>query len=146
MTEKENWEGDERREKKRRVPPDRRVIERRKRYLFNVMLPTLVAVCGAGLISWGAYVTHITYAISAKFDSEIEHGQEGKDERMEMRIDYNSKIIKLQDTMLEGFKELRESNRIIYNLLVSSSRCTSPMVEQNRGYPRDLRDDEKEGQ
>lgn len=122
------WTGDERRESTRRIPPDRRSTERRKKYFFNIIVPTVIAVVGAGLVSWGAYVTHVTYAISAKFDSSYashvaiqnEHDQEDKDERMAMRIDYNSKIIKLRETMDAGFKEMRESNRTIYNLIVRS--------------------------
>ena len=123
----EEWDGEERRETSRRVPPDRRIVERRKKYALNIILPTIVAIMGGGLISWGAYVTHVTYSISAKFDSSYaahvanqdKHDQEDKDERMAMRIDYNSKILKLRGAMDDGFKEFRDSNRSIYNLLVS---------------------------
>lgn len=122
----ENWEGSERREAKRRYTVDRRLYEKRKRAFVNFILPSVIGVVVAGLVSWGAYVTHTTYSISAKFEETFKsHIEEAaKDSiattlRMDSIVnDYNDKLVSLHEDMNEGFRELRESQRNIFNLLL----------------------------
>ena len=66
-----DWEGDERRESKRRDNSDRRILERRKRYWSSLILPILVGVIATAIVSWGAYVTHVTYGISARYEESF---------------------------------------------------------------------------
>ena len=120
------WEGEERRESKRRYTVDRRTLEKRKKYLSSVLVPTIIGLLGAGIISWGAYVTHTTYGISAKYEETfITHIKDQdikdvvNDHKFEnMQRDYNTKIIQLHDDMNDGFKEMRSSQKDIYNLLI----------------------------
>jgi hypothetical protein len=124
--EKEEWEGEERRQTKRRYTVDRRTLEKRKKYLSSVLVPTIIGLLGAGIISWGAYVTHTTYGISAKYEetfiSHIEN-QDTKeiinDRKFEsIQKDYNGKILQLHTDMNDGFKEMRSTQKDIYNLLI----------------------------
>jgi hypothetical protein len=116
----------ERREFKRRLVADRREVERKKRFLANVVLPVLIGVLGAGLVSWGAYVTHTTYSISARYEETFTkhlERQAAEAIKADIRIDaivldYNSKIVKLHDDMSRGFAELRQHQNTIYDLLV----------------------------
>jgi hypothetical protein len=122
----EDWEGDERREAKRRYTMDRRTMERRKRYLFTVVLPTVLGVLGAGVVSWGAYVTHSTYSISAKYeetfvdhiDSQVIADRQQNKHISDIVVDYNLRIGELHDDMNDGFKEIRDTQNNIYNLLL----------------------------
>ena len=85
---------------------------------------------GGGVISWGAYVTHTTYGISARYEetftTHIEdqnRNEKINDYRFEnMQRDYNTKIIRLHDDMNDGFKEMRSSNKDIYNLLIKRDK------------------------
>jgi hypothetical protein len=128
--EESDWNGMERREAKRRYTTDRRDLERKKKFWVNLLLPIVIGVGVTSIITWGAYVTHVTYGISAKYEQtfvahlENQASEDIKDDiRMDaMVLDYNSKIVKLSETMKEGFDELREDNRIIYNLLVTHER------------------------
>lgn len=128
--EKEEWEGDERRETKRRYTFDRRTLERRKKYLSSILIPIFIALLGGGVISWGAYVTHTTYGISAKYEETfISHikNQDTKevinDRKFEsIQKDYNGKILQLHTDMNDGFKEMRSSNKDIYNLLIKRDK------------------------
>ena len=121
-----DWEGAERREAKRRYTLDRRIMERRKRYLFSVVLPTVLGILGAGIVSWGAYVTHSTYSISAKYEETfVDHidDQAVHDKLQRARIDgivvdYNTRISELHDDVNDGFKEIRDTQNNIYNLLL----------------------------
>lgn len=122
----EDWEGDERREAKRRYTMDRRTMERRKRYLVTVVLPTVLGVLGAGVVSWGAYVTHSTYSISAKYeetfvdhiDSQVIADRQQNKHISDIVVDYNLRIGELHDDMNDGFKEIRDTQNNIYNLLL----------------------------
>jgi hypothetical protein len=130
-----DWRGDERREAKRRDLIDRRGPERRKKYWWSMVLPTLIGIMGAAVISWGAYVTHTTYGISAKYESQFDQhiGRELQVEatnnhKLElMQMEYNDKMLILRKDMLilrkdmnEGFKEMRASQLDIYNLLLEN--------------------------
>jgi len=124
------WKGDERREAKRRYIIDRRTMERRKKYLFSVVLPTLLGIFGAGIVSWGAYVTHATYSISAKYeetfvdyiDDQAIANKAQKNRIDNIVIDYNERISQLHNDMNDGFKDIRDALRDtqtnIYNLLL----------------------------
>lgn len=122
----EDWEGDERREAKRRYTIDRRIIERRKKTLFALILPTILGILGAGIVSWGAYVTHATYSISAKYeetfvdhiDDQVITGAAQEARINDIVVDYNRKIVRLHDDMNDGFKEMRDIQNNIYNLLL----------------------------
>lgn len=126
----EEWEGSERREVKRRYTPDRRELERKKKFWTNLLLPIVIGVAATSIITWGAYVTHVTYDISANYEQtfvkhlENQAAEEVKDDiRMDsIVIDYNAKILELSKNMKEGFDELRDDNRTIYNLLVTHER------------------------
>lgn len=128
--EESDWNGMERREAKRRYTTDRRDLERKKKFWVNLLLPIVIGVGVTSIITWGAYVTHLTYGISAKYEQtfvahlESQAAEDVKDDlRMDsIVLDYNSKILKLSENMKEGFDELREDNRIIYNLLVTHER------------------------
>jgi len=123
----QDWEGAERRNAKRRYLIDRRTMERRKKYLFSVILPTMLGVFGAGLVSWGAFVTHATYSISAKYEETfVDHIDEQaiSDRAQEKRIDgivvdYNERIGELHNDMNDGFKEIRDTLRDTQNSIYS---------------------------
>ena len=116
------WEGDERRETKRRYTMDRRALERKKRYMFTIILPTLLGIMGAGVVSWGAFITHATYSISAKYEETfVDHidDQHIKETAVKTRLDhivddYDSKLGTLHDDMNDGFREIR----VTLNLLL----------------------------
>jgi hypothetical protein len=124
--EREEWEGEERRQIKRRYTVDRRTLEKRKKYLSSVLIPTFIGLLGAGIISWGAYVTHTTYGISAKYEetfiSHIENQNTTdiiNDRKFEsIQKDYNGKILQLHIDMNDGFKEMRSTQRDIYDFLI----------------------------
>jgi len=121
-----DWTGDERREYMRRYSGERRVVERRKKYWWSVVLPIILGLLGTGVISWAVYVTHTTYGISAKWEQSFgRHVQDqlqkeaSDDHRIElMKIDHNSEMTSLRRDMNEGFKEIRGSQKDIYNLLL----------------------------
>jgi hypothetical protein len=123
--ENDGWEGSERREAKRRYITDRRTFERRKKYLSSILIPTIIGLLGAGILSWGAYVTHTTYGISAKYeetftthiDNQVVRDTVNDYKFESMQKDYNTKIIQLNDDMNDGFKELRETQQNIYSIL-----------------------------
>ena len=128
--ENEDWEGLERREGKRRYVVDRRLVEKRKKYWWTLALPTIIGIVGAAIISWGAYVTHTTYAISAKYEQTFDRHvgrqlqlEATNDHRFElMQMDYNNKMLGLRQDMNTGFKEMRDSQTDIYNLLIGKSQ------------------------
>ena len=122
-----DWDGEERREAKRRYTIDRRDVERKKKYWINLFLPIVVGVLVTSLMSWGVYITHTIYTISANYEQTFKKHMEDQsaeavrdDIRMDaMQVDYNSKISRLHDDMMEGFKELRNSQNLIQKLIVS---------------------------
>lgn len=122
----ESWPDGDRRMAKRRYMSDRRQMEKRKHFWNTVILPVLIGIAGAGIISWAAYVTHTTYTISAKYEANfVKHMEKTARENLSTAakidniiLDYNTKITGLHDDMSDGFRELRESQQSIYNLLV----------------------------
>lgn len=120
-----DWEDKERREAKRRYTIDRRTVERRKKYWYNLFLPILLGVLGAGLVSWGAYVTHVTYGISAKYEeSFVRHVADQlkkealNDHKLElMQMEHSTQMTSLRDDMNTGFKEIRAFQHDIYNII-----------------------------
>ena len=126
LNEIDELEKDERRRAKRRYKTDRRIIERRKKYWWMIIFPILIGVCATALISWGAYITHVTYTISANYETNfVAHieSRAKKDATIEakvemMRSDYTQKMGSLREDMNEGMKEIRDTNLAIYNLLL----------------------------
>lgn len=124
--ENNGWDGGNRRETKRRFDVDRRSSERKKRYWWGVVFPILIGIVGTAILTWGTYITHTTYGISAKYEeSFVKHleNQATKSIKDDIRVDsivldYNTKILRLHDDMNQGFNELRKSNSTIYNLLL----------------------------
>jgi hypothetical protein len=118
----EDWDGVDRRAVKRRYTTERR----RGKYWLNLLAPIAMGVILTGIVSWGVYVTHTTYNISAKYEETfIGHieGQEKKEVYAERRrdaivVDYNRKIDKLSDEVADGFREIRDGNNSIINLLL----------------------------
>lgn len=116
----------ERRRIHRRNRADRRLAERRKKYWWSVIFPIIIGVCVTALISWGAYVTHVTYTISANYETSfVRHvnNQVKKDAALELKIemlrtDYTHKMNSMRADMNSGLKEIREANNRIYNLLI----------------------------
>ena len=124
------WTGSERREAKRRYTTDRRELERKKKFWTSLILPVVIGIGVTSVITWGAYVTHVTYGISAKYEQTFVKHLESQDTdaikddiRMDsIVLDYNGKILELSRDVKEGFDELRDDNRTIYNLLVTHER------------------------
>jgi len=122
----EDWEGDERRECKRRFNVDRRNMERKKRYFFGILMPIIIGVVLTGIVSWGAYVTHVTYKISANYEETfVKHmGEQNSREvvinhRLDlMTRDYGLKVDTLRSEVTEGLREIREVQSQMYRLLV----------------------------
>jgi hypothetical protein len=123
----ENWDGEEeRRTMTRRELADRRAKERRRKYWFNLLVPIGLSIGIGGVISWGVYVTHLTYGISAKYEeSFVKHVQDQLqkdafyDHRLELlQIDYSEKISSLRSDMAEGLREIRDTQKDMYKLLL----------------------------
>ena len=131
-------EREERRVTKRRDMIDRRVVERRKKYWWGVIFPIIVAVCVSALISWGAYITHVTYTISANYEASfVAHVKDRStkdkaiDDRFEvLRSDYNTKIEMLHVDLNNGLAEIRKTNLAIYNLLLQHQGGVQPKPVQ----------------
>lgn len=123
----------ERRSNKRRTLFDRRQQEYHRRLIMRI-LPTLVAVVASAVVSWGVYVTHLTYNINATYDkifnAHIE-SQAEKDTETELHFamvhqEFTAKITDLRTEMNQGLAEIRNSFRDIYMLLVNSRRTPPP--------------------
>ena len=134
-------EKEERRVSKRRDAIDRRIAERRKKYWWGVVFPVLIAVCASALVSWGAYITHVTYTISANYEASfVSHVEDRakKDKAIEgrfqaLRSDYNSQIDMLHTDLNNGLADIRKTNLAIYNLLLRHNGGLKPKpVEENR--------------
>jgi hypothetical protein len=138
------YEGPERREVRRRYTSDRRNWERKKYYLSKMLVPIVASVLFAGLISWGAYVTHTTYTISANYEQTFKKALDGQTKRRtfvdgafdKMRDDYEVKVFNLREELREGLHETRVALSKIYNLLVTH--------EQRRVVREDEIDDRRE--
>jgi hypothetical protein len=123
-------EREDRRKAKRRHLIDRRMIERRRKYWWSVIFPIIVGVCVTALISWGAYVTHVTYRISANYEmSFVRHIEDRAkkdlafDHKIEMlRSDYTVKLGNLRTDLNKGLTEIRETNLKIYELLLQQGK------------------------
>ena len=134
LNEIDELEKDERRRAKRRYKTDRRIIERRKKYWWMIIFPILIGVCATALISWGAYITHVTYTISANYETNfVAHisARAKKDAIIEdkvetLRKDYTQKLGTLRTEMNEGLKEIRDTNLAIYNLLLQHEGGIKP--------------------
>lgn len=122
----QDWDGVEQRETRRRYIFDRRVAERRKRYWWSVMFPILLGSIMTALISWGVYVTHVTYRISANYEEtfvrHIESGIEREaqfEHRVDLiRVDYISRINSLKEDMTRSLREIKDIQTAMYQLLL----------------------------
>ena len=120
-----DWLGEERRESRRRYTIDRRELERRKKYWSSLIFPVIIGIVATAIVSWGAFVTHVTYGISAKYEeSFVKHvnDQLKKDAYNEHRLElikaeHNAQMSRLREDMNTGFKEIRAFQHDIYNLL-----------------------------
>jgi hypothetical protein len=129
VKEHELWNGEERREVKRRHAVDRRLQERKKRYLWSIIFPVTIGIIGTAILSWGAYVTHVTYGISASYEETFKghiQGQLVKEaeiaHKFELnKLEYTDKLTELRRDMNLGFKEMRNTQKNIYNLLIGQS-------------------------
>jgi hypothetical protein len=119
----------ERRSNKRRVLYDRRQQEYRRRLMMRI-LPVVIAVFASGLISWGAYVTHLTYNIAATYDTVFStHIEEQAKKEIEDNLhfvviqkEFSEKMLTLRSEMKQGMDEIRNGFRDIYLLLISQGR------------------------
>jgi len=131
------WAGLERREVRRRYIPDRRAAERRKRYWWSVVFPIILGACLTAVISWGAYVTHVTYSISANYEKTFVHhieAQADKNALVEHKLelikkDYTGGINAIRKDMTTGFSEIRNIQNAMYRLLLVRERDRSESGE-----------------
>lgn len=126
----EEWDGVEKREIRRRYIIDRRSVERRKRYIWSVILPICLGAGLSALVSWGVYVTHITYRISANYEetfvkhieSQVEESA-AMDHRLEvMKTEYTTGMHTLRQEMTSGLKEIRDMQAAMYRILLENER------------------------
>lgn len=124
------WDGVEQREIRRRYNIDRRSTERRKRYVWSVILPIFLGAGLSALVSWGVYVTHITYRISANYEetfvrhieSQVEEST-AMDHRLEvMKAEYTTGMRTLRREMTSGLKEIRDMQAAMYHILLENKR------------------------
>ena len=121
----DDWSGEERREARRRYTLDRRELERRKKYWSSLILPVIIGIVATAIVSWGAFVTHVTYGISAKYEeSFVKHVNDQlkkeayNEHRLELiQAEHNAQMARLREDMNTGFKEIRAFQHDIYNLL-----------------------------
>jgi hypothetical protein len=126
----EDWNGVEQREARRRYTVDRRLAERRKRYWWSMILPIILGTGLAGLLSWGVYVTHVTYRISANYElsfvKHLERQVEKEfrlDHRLEvMKADFTNRTNLIRSDMTAGLKEIRDMQTTMYKILVQHER------------------------
>jgi len=126
----EDWDGVEQREVRRRYTFDRRTLERRKRYWWSVIFPILLGTILTGLLSWGVYVTHVTYRISANYEETfVKHIE--KEIEKEAQLEHKFELIKadhmrsMEAIRLEtskGLAEIRSMQATMYRLLLENAR------------------------
>ena len=119
----------ERRESQRRRTLDRRADEARRQLWRLRLLPILVTILGGALVSWGAYVTHLSYSINANYEKVFLHyisEQKDKESAAGRRLDvlnheFNAKLESLRTDVYNSMAEMRSTLRNIYNLLAYRS-------------------------
>ena len=125
-----DWNGVEQREIRRRYTIERRVNERRKRYWWSIIFPILLGSILTALISWGVYVTHITYRISASYEEtfvkHIEREIE-KDAVLEhkfemMKAEYTNRMDTISSDTKFELAEIRKMQTAMYQLLLNERR------------------------
>ncbi len=122
----QDWDGVEQREVRRRYTLDRRVAERRKRYWWSVVFPILLGTGLTALISWGVYVTHTTYRISANYEKtfvrhidKVIKREALVEHRMEiMKADYINRIDSLKVDVKASLTEIKDIQTAMYRLLL----------------------------
>ncbi len=130
IPEDENWDGVEQREVRRRYTIDRRTRERRKRYWWSVVFPIILGAGLSALISWGVYVTHVTYRISANYEetflkhinAELEKDAATQHKMELMEADYTSSMASIRSEMAGGLKEIRDMQATMYRFLLNKER------------------------
>ena len=126
----EKWDGGERRESKRRYTFDRRRAERRKKYFWYFVMPTLMGVLLTAIITWGAYVTHVSFTISANYEANFaSHVTEQRiteaaiNHKIEvLRAEHNTQMQNIRNDMNQQLKEIRDTNTAIYRLLLQRTQ------------------------
>jgi len=117
----------ERRETKRRYTSDRRADELRKQYWRQRLLPILIGITATSLISWGVYITHLSYTINAKYEEvflkyvdEQQLKESVAAHRRELREqEFNAELLALRAELNNGLIEMRNTMRDLYNLLIN---------------------------
>jgi hypothetical protein len=133
----EQWDGVEQRESRRRYTIDRRSSERRKRYWWSVIFPIVLGAVLSALISWGVYVTHITYKISANYEEtfvshiekELERDAQVEHKLEMMKTDYSNRMNLMRSDMSSGLKEIRDMQASMYRLLLDHERTRAKSEE-----------------
>lgn len=134
-----DWDGVEQREARRRYTIDRRLAERRRRYWWAIILPIILGagLTGlTGLISWGVYVTHVTYRISANYELafvkhiELQVEKEARlDHRLELiKADFTNRTNLIRSDMTAGLKEIRDMQGAMYKLLVQNEQYRNQQI------------------
>jgi predicted PurR-regulated permease PerM len=130
----ENWDGVEKRETRRRYTLDRRMSERRKRYWWAVIFPVILGVGITALISWGVYVTHTTYRISANYEKTFVQHIEKEIEREALvehrleviRADYTNRIDSLKEDLKTSLQDIKSVQTQIYRILLNRQWIVNP--------------------
>ena len=130
ISDDEKWDGVDQREIRRRYTVDRRKSEKRKRYWWSVIFPILLGGALSALISWGVYVTHVTYRISANYEEtfvkyiaqQLEK-ETALDHRLElMRNDYTNRMNAIRLEMTAGIDRIRSVQDAMYRILLEYKR------------------------
>ena len=116
----------ERREVKRRYTYDRRSDEKRKQFWREKLLPILIGLTATSLISWGVYITHLSYTINAKYEeiflkyvAEQQLKEATADHRREIHDrEFNAKLLAIRAELNTGLVEMRNAMQNLYNLLL----------------------------
>ena len=138
--ENSDWDGVEKRQTRRRYTLDRRVAERRKKYFWSVVFPIVLGAVLSGLLSWGVYVTHVTYRISAGYEETFVKHLEmevEKDKILEhklelMKAEYTGQMRTIRAEMAQSLKEIRDMQMTMYRLLLDHERTEREKDGDNR--------------
>lgn len=130
----QDWDGVEQRETRRRYTLDRRKSERKKRYWWSVIFPIILGTGITALISWGVYVTHTTYRISANYektfvqhiDKETEREAQVEHKLEVIRTDYTNRIDSLKGDMTASLKDIKDMQILMYRLLLNHQWIVNP--------------------
>lgn len=129
-SEAQDWDGVDTREVRRRYLFDRRMRERRKRYWWSIIFPIFLGSVLTALISWGVYVTHVTYRISAGYEetfvkhieNEIQEAAALEHKMEMMKIEYTGRLDSIRSETMKQLSEIRAMQSNMYQLLLDNER------------------------